>query len=78
MFWFKQCPRCSGDLISERDQYGSFISCMQCGLSKDITGDEKLDPASMKLEPVPTPTVTESEEGGVRRRLSHGGRHSYT
>jgi hypothetical protein len=36
MFWFKRCPRCSGDLFEETDQYGSFITCMQCGFSKDI------------------------------------------
>ena len=76
MFWFKQCPRCSGDLISERDQYGSFISCMQCGLSKDISGEKEIDPANINMEPVPAPIVPESEDGRVRRRLSHGGRHS--
>lgn len=76
MFWFKQCPRCSGDLISERDKYGTFISCMQCGLSKDVTG-ENIDPAKINWEPVPAPTVDQSESG-VKRRLSHGGRHSYS
>lgn len=76
MFWLKQCPRCSGDLISERDAFGSFITCMQCGLSKDIKG-AKVDPSQMSMEPVPTPTVPQTESG-VRRRLSHGGRHSYS
>ena len=36
MFFFKQCPRCSGDLATDSDQYGEFVSCMQCGYSKDI------------------------------------------
>ena len=76
MFWFKQCPRCNGDLISERDQYGSFISCMQCGLSKDVKG-EKVDPSNISMTPVPAPVVPQSETG-VRRRMSHGGRHSYS
>jgi DNA-directed RNA polymerase subunit M/transcription elongation factor TFIIS len=31
MFWLKKCPRCQGDLISESDVHGSFISCLQCG-----------------------------------------------
>ena len=31
MFWFKACPRCHGDLIEGRDQYGSYLSCIQCG-----------------------------------------------
>ena len=73
MFWFKRCPRCAGDLFEENDQYGSFITCMQCGFSKDI--HERLaDPGSISLEPIPAPLVPKSE-GGKRRRLSHGGRH---
>ena len=31
MYWFKQCPRCTGDLREESDLYGRYISCMQCG-----------------------------------------------
>ncbi len=77
MFWFKQCPRCGGDLMSERDKYGSFVSCMQCGMCKDITNVD-FDPSQLSTEPVPAPKVPEAEDGGVRRRMSHGGRHSYT
>ena len=54
MFWFKRCPRCSGDLFEEADRYGCFITCMQCGFSKDTT--EKLtDPGEISLEPVEAP-----------------------
>ncbi len=31
MFWFKSCPRCGGDLFQERDHYGWYVSCLQCG-----------------------------------------------
>ena len=31
MFWFKSCPQCRGDLFQERDHYGWYISCLQCG-----------------------------------------------
>jgi hypothetical protein len=73
MFWFKKCPRCSGDLYEEGDQYGNYVTCVQCGFCKDI--HEKLsDPGDISLEPVPAPSVPKSE-GGKRRRLSHGGRH---
>jgi len=27
----KGCKRCGGDLFLERDNYGSYISCIQCG-----------------------------------------------
>lgn len=30
-YWLKGCPRCRGDLREEADQYGAFISCVQCG-----------------------------------------------
>ena len=31
MFWFKACPKCHGDLASDHDTYGPYVSCMQCG-----------------------------------------------
>ena len=32
MVWFKCCPRCTtGDLSEERDQYGKYVICLQCG-----------------------------------------------
>ena len=36
MYFLKQCPRCNGDLTIGSDRYGDFISCLQCGLCKDI------------------------------------------
>ena len=27
----KACKRCGGDLSLERDKYGTYISCIQCG-----------------------------------------------
>lgn len=37
--YLKQCPRCGGDLGVKGDQYGDYISCLQCGYSADIGGD---------------------------------------
>jgi hypothetical protein len=31
MFWLKCCPRCGGDLYGNRDRYGYYIACVQCG-----------------------------------------------
>ncbi len=75
MFWFKQCPRCCGDLFIDQDQYGSFVTCMQCGLSKDVTGQQSVL-VEVKSGPVPPPVVPQSDSG-ITRRLSHGGRHTY-
>ncbi len=73
MFWFKLCPRCSGDLFEDRDQYGSFVTCMQCGFHKDVPADLQ-GPFAISAEPVPTP-VAPQPDGAKRRRISHGGRH---
>jgi len=31
MLWLKACPRCSGDLFLDYDQYGWYKACLQCG-----------------------------------------------
>ncbi len=28
---FKSCPRCDGDIFIDRDLYGWFEQCLQCG-----------------------------------------------
>ena len=33
---FNACPKCHGDLEVRRDIYGMFISCLQCGLQRDL------------------------------------------
>ena len=31
MFYFKACPKCQGDQTLEKDAYGEFKKCLQCG-----------------------------------------------
>ena len=31
MLTLKNCPRCQGDMHSNRDVYGSYAECLQCG-----------------------------------------------
>ncbi len=31
MILFKSCPRCLGDKVLERDEYGWYITCIACG-----------------------------------------------
>lgn len=33
MVWSKSCPRCSGDLLEQRDEDGMVVACLQCGRS---------------------------------------------
>ena len=74
MFWFKKCPRCSGDLYDSQDPYGSFVTCIQCGFSQDVAGSFE-DSVEKPLTP-PALTAALKPDGAKRRRISHGGRHS--
>lgn len=38
--WIQQveaCPRCGGHFFWERDQYGEYLNCLQCGHNSNIT-----------------------------------------
>ena len=74
MFWFKQCPRCSGDLYASRDPYGFFVTCIQCGFTKDVVGNFE-DSLETPLTPAALSAGLQPD-GAKRRRISHGGRHS--
>ena len=50
MIKFKSCPKCSGDLYLNRDCYGSYLNCFQCGYIKDLDSPDK--PAVKQPEPV--------------------------
>ena len=32
----KGCPRCKGDVLLDRDEYGWYEQCMQCGYLCDV------------------------------------------
>ena len=36
MIQLKACPRCSGDIKLNRDIYGNYAECLQCGFMRDI------------------------------------------
>ncbi|MBI2830372.1 MAG: hypothetical protein HYX81_04345 [Chloroflexi bacterium] len=36
MFRFKGCPRCHGDLLVDRDEFGWYEECIQCGFTRDM------------------------------------------
>ena len=50
MVYLKSCPKCQGDLTMRQDGYGAFISCLQCGLMRDI--DINTKPATAIRSPV--------------------------
>ena len=36
MLYLKGCPRCHGDMHTNRDMYGEYKECLQCGLIVDL------------------------------------------
>ena len=64
MFLLKQCPRCNGDLSTDRDQYGQFISCLQCGLCEDIEISSH-GAQVVGLNSVQVPAGSSGEESGI-------------
>jgi hypothetical protein len=36
MLYLKSCPKCHGDMYLEKDNYGAFRQCLQCGLIRDM------------------------------------------
>jgi len=33
---FKSCPRCKGNVMVDRDYYGWYKQCLQCGYQRDL------------------------------------------
>ena len=40
MIFFKACPRCSGDMHVNRDIYGDYKECLNCGNMQDLESAE--------------------------------------
>ena len=34
--YFKECPKCHGDLFDGEDLHGRYVSCIQCGYMRDL------------------------------------------
>ena len=32
-----RCPRCRGRVHSEQDHHGSYLTCLMCGYTRDLT-----------------------------------------
>ncbi len=43
MIKFKGCPKCRGDLYLNKDMYGKYLSCLQCGYMKDLTEEPEAE-----------------------------------
>ncbi len=39
MLKLKACPRCRGDMHTNRDMHGAYTHCLQCGYMRDLVDD---------------------------------------
>ncbi|NQW23486.1 MAG: hypothetical protein HQ475_08595 [SAR202 cluster bacterium] len=39
MMYFKECPKCHGDLYAGEDVHGQYVSCIQCGYMRDVVAE---------------------------------------
>ena len=49
LIYLKLCPRCQGDIHVNRDMYGEYKECLQCGYMEDI--DKPNQFAQLKAQP---------------------------
>ena len=60
MFWFKACPKCHGDLASDQDPYGRYVSCIQCGHYLSQAEESRLEAVSQRESKRPLVSVGQS------------------
>jgi len=64
MIYFKACPKCGGDLTDERDIYGKYLRCQQCGLHRDLETHNAQRP-DQHFPPSSGPAARNKARGGV-------------
>ena len=60
MLYFKACPRCKGDVHRDRDMYGEYLKCLQCGHMVDL----------VKIHGQMSMNVTEGHAPGERVKVA--------
>jgi hypothetical protein len=64
----ESCPKCKGRLLLEKDNYGSYQQCLQCGFIHDLETITWID------EPIDEPQAEEDKEAVAPYRVTR--RHS--
>lgn len=50
MLYLKSCPKCHGDVYLDRDGYGAFLTCIQCGRTSDLPDQASSMERAARLE----------------------------
>lgn len=59
----ESCPKCKGRLLLEKDNYGSYQQCLQCGFIHDLETITWID------EPIAEPQAEEENEAVAPYRV---------
>ena len=59
----KSCPKCLGAIVSDRDHYGKFVYCLNCGWQRDL--HEALDTVARnrQVRPIRRPKQATAPSG---------------
>lgn len=60
MLKLRGCPKCQGALNLASDMYGRYISCLQCGFSRDLP--DVLPQARVAVSAAPEVQASEVQE----------------
>lgn len=58
MVYFKACNRCQGDMLLERDRYGQYVQCIQCGYETDPLRLQQARRATVNVDAVVAEILT--------------------
>ena len=71
MLDLKSCSRCGGDMTSNRDRYGAYMFCLQCGNLIEL-----VDPMDRAKYSPPTGVATDFRHAS-RTKINHKSHHSF-
>ena len=68
MMYFKECPKCQGDLFAGEDIHGGYVSCAQCGYLRDLS-NESYHPLTGKTFVVDAPKAYPKRQRSSRQAV---------
>lgn len=66
MLYTKACPRCSGDVKLDRDNYGIYAKCLQCGFNRDFIARRETFPGMADTSLTAEGLPPEFRDGALR------------
>ncbi len=61
MLKVRGCKKCHGALLLDKDEFGWYEQCIQCGYTRDIPLDISLH-MPLRTDPVPVPVINDTRE----------------